>query len=171
MLYDIIVCYVTWFDIILTLLKKIFSQLTKSSRLTDFLLCASGERRRGERGRSRGRGHLALAVALLPVGSQQHRQPDHAPRRHHGGRRSGGRGRRRLVLGPEGRGRWMCVSVGLGWWVMGVAECERGGAPLTVRLCLLASAAGHDHQPVPEERRAGAPEGDLPQRAGVLVCW
>lgn len=78
----------------------------------------------------------------------------------------------------EGEGVWMCLCMGGvcvcvvgGFCVMGDAECEMGG-DITNRVCLcsLASAAGHDHQPVPEERRAGAPEGDLPSRAGVCVC-
>lgn len=32
----------------------------------------------------------------------------------------------------------------------------------------LGSAARHDHQPVPEERRAGTPAGHLPERTGEL---
>lgn len=68
-------------------------------------LWRSGERECGEHGYGRGRGHLAVDVAVLPVGSQQHRQPDHAPRRAHGGR--GHRiGRRGVRVRQEGGRRY-----------------------------------------------------------------
>ncbi|CAG04910.1 unnamed protein product, partial [Tetraodon nigroviridis] len=83
----------------------------------------------------RRRGHLAVPVAVLPVGGQQHRQPDHAPRRPHGGR-----GHR--ISGRDVRVR------------------QEGG-----RRYRRAFAAGHDHQPLPEESGAGTPPRHLPERA------
>lgn len=66
----------------------------------------------------------------------------------------------------EGEG--VCECVYNPQW--GGGKCEMGGTTTNcVCPCLLCSATWHDHQPVPEERWVGAPEGDLPPRAGVCV--
>lgn len=58
----------------------------------------------------------------------------------------------------EGTSRvvYLCVCVDVKW----------AGTVLT-SVCLR-SVARHDHQPVPEERRAGTPAGHLPERTGEL---
>lgn len=59
------------------------------------------------------------------------------------------------------RAAYPCVCVCL--FVVDVNWAETLLTPVCLR-----SAARHDHQPVPEERRAGTPAGHLPERTGEL---
>lgn len=80
----------------------------------------SGERKCGEYRCNRGRGHLPLSLPVLPVRSQQHRQPVHTPGWHHCGR--GHRTSRRSVWIWQ-KGRRMYVRI-RGWFFL-LQRCHR----------------------------------------------
>lgn len=84
----------------------------------------SGECNCGEHRSSRGHGHLTFPVPVLPVCSQQHRQPDHTPRWHHGGRSRWTSGRD-IGVRQERRRRYRRIPLCVWTWCHHGVSCWR----------------------------------------------